>query len=119
MLCRSAETLRVGELWSYEPKLDGFRAVITRDGWSTDIRSRKDKSLTRYFPEVLQAATEALPQQCALDGEIVAVSCEGFSFELLQRRLVAKGTSTRVAFIAFDILSLEYRSTESLALDSR
>jgi len=119
MLCRSAESLPEGELWSYEPKLDGFRAVVLRDGRVTDIRSRNDKSLAGYFPEVLWAASKTLPEHCMLDGEIVAVARGGFSFELLQRRLVAKRDSTPVAFIAFDVLSLECGSTELLALESR
>ncbi len=84
--------LRVGELprdagWIFEPKWDGFRALIFRDGAETFIQSRDGKPLDRYFPEVVAAVEAALPQRCVLDGEIVIARAGALDFEALQLRL--------------------------------
>jgi len=83
---------RVGELpssgsWIFEPKWDGFRALIFRDGGEILIQSRDDKPLQRYFPELLDPLCGALPERCVLDGEIVIAKESGLDFEALQLRL--------------------------------
>ena len=83
---------RVGELpaegdWIFEPKWDGFRALIFRDGDEILIQSRDEKPLNRYFPELLDPLRSALPARCVLDGEIVIVKDNGLDFDALQLRL--------------------------------
>jgi ATP-dependent DNA ligase len=83
---------RVGELpeggsWIFEPKWDGFRALIFRDGDEVLIQSRDEKPLNRYFPELLDPLRSQLPARCALDGEIVIARDSGLDFEALQLRL--------------------------------
>src|SRR5437868_4740853 len=84
--------LRVGELpradgWIFEPKWDGFRALVFRDGDEVFIQSRDSKPLDRYFPEVVSAIKEGLPARCVLDGEIVIARDGALDFEALQLRL--------------------------------
>src|SRR5207302_1476939 len=83
---------RVNELpstgeWIFEPKWDGFRALIFRDGDEIEIQSRDAKPLNRYFPEVVDALRAQLPARCVLDGEIVIASEGGLDFDSLQLRL--------------------------------
>jgi ATP-dependent DNA ligase len=83
---------RVGELpvdgdWIFEPKWDGFRALVFRDGNEILIQSRDEKPLNRYFPELLDPFLSALPARCVLDGEIVIVKDNGLDFDALQLRL--------------------------------
>src|SRR3954467_9569687 len=97
----------------YEPKWDGFRAVIFRDGDEVEIGSRNTKPMTRYFPEVVAALREHLPPRCVVDGEIIVPSRDGhgLDFEALQQRihpavsrvnLLARETPASV--VAFDVL---------------
>src|SRR5438876_875657 len=83
---------RVGELppsggWIFEPKWDGFRALIFRDGDEILIQSRDEKSLNRYFPELLEPLRKQLPMRCVLDGELVIAQGDGLDFEALQLRI--------------------------------
>src|SRR6185312_11494456 len=83
---------RVAELpaegdWIFEPKWDGFRALIFRDGDEIMIQSRDEKPLNRYFPELLDPLRAALPARCVLDGEIVIAKDSGLDFDALQLRL--------------------------------
>lgn len=83
---------RVGELpvdgdWIFEPKWDGFRALVFRDGDEILIQSRDEKPLNRYFPDLLDPLLSALPARCVLDGEIVIVKDNGLDFDALQLRL--------------------------------
>jgi ATP-dependent DNA ligase len=83
---------RVGELppgegWIFEPKWDGFRTLVFRDGDDLFIQSRDEKPLNRYFPELVETLMEQLPPRCALDGEIVIANDGGLDFEALQLRL--------------------------------
>ena len=100
---------------SYEPKWDGFRSIIFRDGAEVEIGSRNERPMTRYFPEVVRAVLASLPERCVVDGEIVIPDADGreLDFEaLLQRvhpadsrvRLLAE--QTPAAFVAFDLLAL-------------
>lgn len=81
----------VSTRYSYEPKWDGFRVVLVKDGESVELESRGSKPLTRYFPELVQAASEQLPDQCVLDGEIVvrtgSPGAQRLSFEALGQRI--------------------------------
>lgn len=99
----------------YEPKWDGFRTIVFRDGDEVELGSRNTKPMTRYFPEVVAAVRSGLPERCVVDGEIVVASTDatGLDFEaLLQRvhpaesrvRLLAR--ETPAIFIAFDLLAL-------------
>src|SRR3954462_7297423 len=83
---------RVSELpaegeWVFEPKWDGFRALVFRDGDEILIQSRDEKSLNRYFPELIEPLRSTLPERCALDGEIVIAKDSGLDFEALQLRI--------------------------------
>jgi len=103
---------------SFEPKWDGFRCIIFRDGDEVELTSRNTKSLSRYFPEVVEAARQQLPERCVLDGELfVALSSSGgdarLQFESLQERIHPAESRVRMladktpaGFVAFDLLAL-------------
>src|SRR4051795_3221089 len=71
----------------YEPKWDGFRCIVFRDGDEVELGSRNDRPLTRYFPEVAELLKKALPERCGVAGEIVVVPDEALDFDTLQNRL--------------------------------
>src|SRR3954447_22583281 len=83
---RVSELPREGE-WIFEPKWDGFRALVFRDGDEIEIQSRDEKPLNRYFPEVVEAVRSELPSRCVLDGEIVIQRDGALDFDALQLRL--------------------------------
>ncbi len=98
---------------SYEPKWDGFRSILFRDGDEVELGSRNVRPLTRYFPELVAAARAELPPRCVIDGEIVIAGEHGLDFEALQLRLHPAASrvqrlagQTPAAFIAFDLLAL-------------
>src|SRR5882724_3055394 len=107
---------RVGELpadgnWIFEPKWDGFRALIFRDGDEILIQSRDEKSLNRYFPELLDPFRSQLPARCVLDGEIVVARNGALDFDALQLRIHPAAsrvkllsTQTPASFVCFDLL---------------
>ena len=97
----------------YEPKWDGFRSVVFRDGDDVEIGSRNERPMTRYFPEVAEAIRASLPERCVVDGEIVVPGEQGLDFWALQQRLhpaasrvKALAGATPASFIAFDLLAL-------------
>lgn len=97
----------------YEPKWDGFRCVVFRDGDEVVLGSRNDRPLTRYFPELVDLLKDALPERCVVDGELVVVTGDGLDFDALQLRLhpaesrVRKLAAERPSsFVAFDLLAL-------------
>jgi len=111
MLAKRVDALPAGEDWIFEPKWDGFRALVFRDKDEILIQSRDEKPLNRYFPELLPPLQEALPDRCVLDGEIVIVKDNELDFDLLQLRLhpaasrvnlLAKQTPASLVF--FDLL---------------
>ena len=111
MLAKSVPTIPPGA--SYEPKWDGFRSLIFRDGDEVEFGSRNEKPMTRYFPELVEAVKAELPRRCVLDGEIVIATEHGLDFEALQQRIhpaVSRVTmlsaKTPASFIAFDLLAL-------------
>ena len=111
MLAKRVAELPQGDTWIFEPKWDGFRALIFRDGEETLIQSRDGKSLNRYFPELLIVLAQQLPSRCVLDGEIVIATDHGLDFDALQLRvhpaasrvkLLAEQTPASIVF--FDLL---------------
>jgi ATP-dependent DNA ligase len=113
MLARATTTLPTGDGLFYEPKWDGFRCIVFRDGDEVELGSRNERPLTRYFPEVVAAVKEALPERCVVDGEIVVPQGDRLHFEsLLQRIHPAKSRVDLLAeqtpghFVAFDLLAL-------------
>jgi ATP-dependent DNA ligase len=98
---------------SYEPKWDGFRSILFRDGEHVEVGSRNEKPMTRYFPELVAAATAELPKRCVIDGEIVIATDHGLDFDALQQRIHPADSRVRMladktpaSFIAFDLLAL-------------
>jgi ATP-dependent DNA ligase len=87
MLAKRVGELPAGNGWIFEPKWDGFRALVFRDGDEILIQSRDQKSLNRYFPELVETLRAQLPPRCVLDGEIVIATDRGLDFELLQLRI--------------------------------
>src|SRR3990167_181110 len=87
MLAKRVDTLPAGEGWVFEPKWDGFRVLVFRDGDELFLQSRDEKPLDRYFPELRTPLLAALPARVVLDGEIVIAREQGLDFEALQTRL--------------------------------
>jgi ATP-dependent DNA ligase len=87
MLAKRVGELPEGDEWIFEPKWDGFRALVFRDGDEVLIQSRDEKPLNRYFPELLDRLRSQLPARCVLDGEIVVARESGLDFEALQLRI--------------------------------
>ena len=111
MLAKSVERIPPGA--HYEPKWDGFRSIIFRDGDDVEIGSRNERPMTRYFPEIVAAVKAELPERCVVDGEIVIAGERGLDFEaLLQRihpaasRVKLLAEQTPASFVAFDLLAL-------------
>jgi ATP-dependent DNA ligase len=112
MLAKATTKLPTGDFF-YEPKWDGFRCVVFRDGDEVELGSRNERPLTRYFPEVVAAAKANLPEKCVVDGEIVVPRGDRLHFEdLLQRihpaqsRVDLLAEQTPASFVAFDLLAL-------------
>ena len=84
MLAKVKEEIPRGEGWVYEPKWDGFRAVVFRDGDEIYVASRNDRPLGRYFPEIETLLKESLPDRAIVDGEIIMPSPVGLEFDVLQ-----------------------------------
>lgn len=113
MLAKAAASVPVGD-FLYEPKWDGFRCIVFRDGEQVELGSRGGKSLTRYFPELVAALATALPPRCVLDGEIVVVEGDRLEFDRLSDRIHPADSrvrllaeSTPASFVAFDILAVD------------
>ena len=101
----------------YEPKWDGFRCIVYRDGDDVELGSRNEKPLTRYFPELVEALRRELPSRCVLDGEIVIAGPTGLDFDALsqrihpaEKRIRLLAESTPASFVAFDLLAHNDRS---------
>src|ERR1700722_11348911 len=101
MLAKRVGELPAGDGWLFEPKWDGFRALVFRDGPEILIQSRDSKPLNRYFPELLGPLAAALPERCVLDGEIVLARGSALDFEALQMRL--HPAASRVKLLAAEI----------------
>src|SRR3978361_1449166 len=108
MLAKSVPDIPPGA--SYEPKWDGFRSIIFRDGDEVEIGSRNEKPMTRYFPEVVEAVLANFPDRAVIDGEIIVANFEGnpLDFEALQQRIHPAASrvkmlsgATPASFVAF------------------
>src|SRR5919109_5354235 len=110
MLAKSAAALPVGAGWLYEPKFDGFRALVHFDGQRLHLDSRNGKALNPYFPDLVARLPAALGSPCVLDGELVIGRPDGLDFEELQVRLTRGGDHGQplfgASFVAFDLLAL-------------
>jgi ATP-dependent DNA ligase len=126
MLAKRVDELPVGGTWIYEPKWDGFRALVFRDGDEILIQSRDEKSLNRYFPELLEPLRSQLPARSVLDGEIVVAKDGALDFDALQLRihpaesrvkLLSQETPASIVF--FDLLSEGDRDLRGMAFQDR
>ena len=119
MLAKSVPEIPTGPGMRYEPKWDGFRTIVFRDGDEIELVSRGGKTMTRYFPEVVEQVRAQLPARCVVDGEIVLVRREPgaaprLDFELLQQRIHPAASRVKLLagqtpadFVAFDLLALD------------
>jgi ATP-dependent DNA ligase len=126
MLAKLVETIPAGDGFLYEPKWDGFRAIVFRTGDDVYIQSRDLRPLDRYFPELHDALIERLPAGCVVDGEIVIATPDGLDFDALQLRLhPAASRVARLAkespssFVAFDLLAVDGTSLIDVEQDQR
>lgn len=113
MLGLLADGLPEGDGWAFEPKWDGFRVLVFRDGDALDLRSRDDRPLARFFPELLEPLRSALPPSCVVDGEILLVVGGAVDFERLQMRLHPAASRVQklaaelpAAVVVWDLLAL-------------
>lgn len=112
MLAKRVDDLPVGDDWIFEPKWDGFRALVFRDGDEILIQSRDEKPLNRYFPELVDTLKTQLPARCVLDGEIVIAKDSALDFDSLQLRLHPAASRVKLlskqipaSMVFFDLLS--------------
>jgi ATP-dependent DNA ligase len=126
MLAKRVSELPSGDQWLYEPKWDGFRALIFRDGDELFIQSRDEKPLDRYFPELAAPLRSQLPKRCVLDGEIVIATPEGLAFEALQMRLHPAASRVEklsreipASVVFFDILAEGKKDLTGTAFEQR
>jgi ATP-dependent DNA ligase len=126
MLAKIADALPEEPGFLFEPKWDGFRALVFRGNEQTYLQSRDLRPLNRYFPELEKALHDALPKGCVLDGEIVIANARGLDFDALQMRLhpaasrVARlSKETPASFVAFDLLAAGGKSTMELPQGER
>jgi ATP-dependent DNA ligase len=116
MLSSAADALPAGDGWLFEPKWDGFRTLIFRDGDEILLQSRDEKPMNRYFPELVAPLTNAfnaLPARCVLDGEIVIAGANGLDFEALLLRIHPAASRVKLlaeqspaSYVAWDVLAL-------------
>jgi ATP-dependent DNA ligase len=113
MLSKRIDQLPEGGAWIFEPKWDGFRSLIFRDGDEILIQSRDSKPLNRYFPEVVETLLAQLPERCALDGEIVIARNGRLDFDALQLRLHPAASRVKMlagtipaSVVLFDVLCI-------------
>ncbi len=126
MLSKVADQLPQGEGFLFEPKWDGFRAIVFRKAGEVVIQSRDLRPLDRYFPELAKALSEILPRGCVIDGEIVVATKKGLDFDALQQRLhpaasrVARlAQQTPASFVAFDLIAAGGKSVMALPQSER
>src|SRR5215469_3443574 len=112
MLAKRIDALPTGDEFIFEPKWDGFRALVFKDGAEIEIQSREEKPLNRYFPELLEPLSERLPARCVLDGEIVIATSHGLDFDSLQLRLHPAASRVKLlskqmpsSIVFFDLLA--------------
>jgi ATP-dependent DNA ligase len=128
MLAKLSRSVPEGDGWLFEPKWDGFRCVVFRDGDEIELASRNERPFTRYFPELLDPLRAALPARCVVDGEIVIPDRDGRGLDfdaLLQRihpaesRVRRLAAETPASYIAFDLLAFGEESLLGEPLSTR
>ncbi|HEU4423929.1 MAG TPA: ATP-dependent DNA ligase [Pilimelia sp.] len=131
MLARSVPEIPAGEGMTYEPKWDGFRCLVFRDGDEVELASRGGKTLTRYFPEVVAQVRAQLPERCVVDGELIVIRRDDpgqpkLDFELLGQRIHPAAVrinllaeTTPASLVAFDLLALGDESLMELPYSRR
>jgi ATP-dependent DNA ligase len=126
MLSELARELPHDEGFLYEPKWDGFRTIVFRDGEEVELGSRNERPLTRYFPELLSPLRAQLPARCVVDGELVISTGPGLDFDaLLQRihpaasRVALLARETPASLVIFDCLALDDRDLRPLRFGER
>jgi ATP-dependent DNA ligase len=126
MLAKASDAIPEGDGWLFEPKWDGFRTVVFRDGERLHLQSRELRPLNRYFPELEAPLRARLPERCVVDGEIVIAGPAGLDFEALLLRI--HPAASRVALLArespasivlFDLLALGDRDLRAVPLAER
>src|SRR5436190_11116888 len=113
MLSSAADALPEGDGWLFEPKWDGFRTLVFRDGSEILLQSRDEKPMNRYFPELVEPLAAALPERCVLDGEVVIAGSAGLDFEALllrihpaESRVKLLASQTPASYVAWDLLAI-------------
>jgi len=126
MLAKRVDELPAAGTWIFEPKWDGFRALVFRDRDEIEIQSRDAKPLNRYFPELIEALQSQLPARCVLDGEIVIAQDRGLDFEALQLRLHPAASRVKLlskqipaSIVFFDLLSEGQRDLRGEPFEER
>ena len=126
MLSKAAEELPRGEGWLFEPKWDGFRTLVFRDGDDVLLQSRDEKPMNRYFPELIEPIKRQLPQRCVLDGEVVIVGKAGLDFEALLLRIHPAASRVKLlaeqtpsSYVAWDLLAIDGYDLRSSPLSER
>jgi ATP-dependent DNA ligase len=126
MLAKRVAALPEGDGWLFEPKWDGFRVLVFRDGDDVYIQSRDEKPLARYFPEVVASLAAALPPRCVLDGELVIARDGALDFEALQLRLHPAASRIKLlagelpaSVVFWDVLCIEDRDLRAQPLAER
>src|ERR1700693_4546895 len=126
MLAKRVSELPADGDWVFEPKWDGFRALVFRDGDEILIQSRDEKPLNRYFPELIEPLRSELPARCALDGEVVVAKDGGLDFEALQLRIHPAASRVKLlsqeipaSIVFFDLLCEGSRDLRGEPFQSR
>jgi ATP-dependent DNA ligase len=126
MLAKLADAIPEGAGWQFEPKWDGFRAIVFRDGDEVYIQSRDLKPLDRYFPELAPALRANLPDRCVLDGEVVIAGPDGLDFDSMLLRIHPAASrvkllaaQTPASFVAWDILAFDDRDLRNVPQGER
>jgi ATP-dependent DNA ligase len=125
MLAKAADALPAGDM-IYEPKWDGFRCIVFRDGSEVELGSRNERPLTRYFPDVCDAVLAQLPPRCVVDGEIVIAGERGLDFDALQNRIHPAASRVRMlaattpaSLVVFDLLAVGDRDLRGVGFADR
>ena len=126
MLAKRVDALPEGDEWLFEPKWDGFRALVFRDGDEWFLQSRELKPLNRYFPELAEPILSQLPERCAIDGELVIAGPDGLDFGALQQRIHPAESrvkrlaqETPAALVAWDLLCTGDSDLREVAFSER
>ena len=126
MLSGPQDGIPAGDSWEYEPKWDGFRTLVFRDGDEVELVSRGARPMTRYFPELLPALRKLRDERVVLDGELIVVGTNGLDFGALQQRIHPAESRVRMLsqatpawYVAFDILSSGGKDLRALPLGER